>query len=59
MEFKREAIDYAETNSNHKAGEFHVAIKGIREWRQNKLKISEPTVKPQNKRFKGCRKKNQ
>ena len=53
------AIDYAETNSNHKAGEFHVAIKGIREWRQNKLKIFEPTVKPQNKRFKGCRKKNQ
>ena len=45
MEFKREAIEYAEKNSNHKAAEkFLVAVKRIREWRQNKLKISEPTV---------------
>ena len=59
MEFKREAIDYAETNSNHKAGEFHVAIKGLENGDKKKLKIFEPTVKPKNKRFKGCRKKNQ
>ena len=32
MEFKREAIKYAEKNSNHKAAEkFHVAVKRIRE----------------------------
>ena len=49
MEFKREDIEYAEKNSNHKAaGKFNVAIKQIREWRQNKLKIFEPTVKPKN-----------
>ena len=49
MEFKREDIEYAERNSNHKAaGKFNVAIKRIREWRQNKLKIFEPTVKPKN-----------
>ena len=45
MECRREAIEYAEKNSNHKAAEkFLVAVKRIREWRQNKLKISEPTV---------------
>ena len=45
MEFTREAIEYAKKNSNHKAAEkFLVAVKRIREWRQNKLKISEPTV---------------
>ena len=54
MEFKREAIEYAEKNSNHKAAEkFNVAVKRIREWRQNKLKIFEPTVKPNNKRLEG------
>ena len=54
MEFQREAIEYAEKNSNHKAKEkFNVAIKRIREWRQNKLKIFEPTVKLKNKRLKG------
>ena len=58
MEFKREAIEYAEKNSNHKAGEkFHVAVKRIREWRQNKLKIFEPTVKPKNKGLDGGGKK--
>ena len=37
MEFKRQDIEYAEKNSNHKAAEkFQVAIKRIREWRQNK-----------------------
>ena len=47
MEFKRETIEYAEKNSNHKAAEkFHVSVKRITEWRQNKLKIFEPTVKP-------------
>ena len=52
MEFKREAIEYAEKNSNHKAAEkFHVAVKRIIEWRKNKLKISEPTVKPKNKKL--------
>ena len=52
-EFKREAIEYAE-NSNHKTAEkFHVPIKRIREWRQNKLKIFELTVKPKNKRLEG------
>ena len=30
MEFKREAIKYAETNSKHKAAEkFHVAVKKV------------------------------
>ena len=54
MEFKREAIEYAEKNSNHKSAEkFNVAIKRIRDWRQNKLKIFEPTVKPKNKRLEG------
>ena len=54
MEFKRKAIEYAEKNSNHKAVEkFNVAVKQIREWRQNKLKIFEPTVKPKNKRLEG------
>ena len=55
MEFKCEAIEYAEKNSNHKAAEkFHVAAKQIREWRQNKWNIFEPTVKPKNKRLEGC-----
>ena len=50
MGFNREAIEYAEKDSNHKATEkFHVALKQTREWRQNKLKIFEPTVKPKNK----------
>ena len=50
MEFKGEVIEYAEKNSNHKASEkIHVAVRRIREWRQNKLKIFEPTVKPKNK----------
>ena len=32
MELKREAIEYAEKNSNHKAAEkFRVAVKRIRE----------------------------
>ena len=40
IEFKCEAIEYAEKNSKHKATEkFRVAVKRIREWRQNKLKI--------------------
>ena len=53
MEFKRQTIKNA-VNSNHKASEkFHVAIKWIREWRQDKLKIFEPTVKPKNKRLEG------
>ena len=54
MEFKREAIEYAEKNSNHEAAEtFHVVVKQVREWRKNKLKIFEPTVKPKNKRLEG------
>ena len=54
MEFKHEAIEYAEKNSNHKAAEeFWVAVKRIRELRQNKLKIFEPTIKPKNKRLEG------
>ena len=55
MEFKRKAIEHAGKNSNHKAAEeFIVAVKRIREWRQNKLKIFEPTVKPKNKRLEVC-----
>ena len=58
MEFKREAIEYAEKNSYHKAAEkFHVAVKRMREWRQNKLKIPEPAVTPKNKRLEGGRRK--
>ena len=54
MESKRDAIEYVEKNSNHKAAEkFHVAVKRISEWRQNKLKIFETTVKPKNKRLEG------
>ena len=54
MEFKREAIEYAEKNTNHKVAEkFHIAVKRIREWRQNKLKMFEPTVKPKNKGLEG------
>ena len=54
MEFKREAIEYAEKNSNHKAAEkFRVVVKRIREWRQNKTKIFEPTIKSKNKRLEG------
>ena len=45
MEFKREAIEYAEKDSNHKAEEkFWVAAKRIREYRQNKLKIFEKNI---------------
>ena len=37
QEFKVEAIDYAEKNSNHKAAEkFNAAAKWIKEWRQSK-----------------------
>ena len=54
MEFKREAIKYAETNSKHKAAEkFHVAVRKVWEWRQNKFKIFKPIIKPKNKRFEG------
>ena len=58
IEFKREAIEYAEKNSNHKTAEKrHVVVKSIRGWRQNKLKIFEPTVKPKNKRLEGSARK--
>ena len=58
IEFKREAIEYAEKNSNHKTAEKrHVVVKSIREWRQNKLKIFEPIVKPKNKRLEGSARK--
>ena len=54
MEFKREAICYAENHSNRKAADkFKVAVKRIREWRQNKSIIFESTTKPKNKRLKG------
>ena len=37
QEFKVEAIDYAEKNSNHKAAEkFNAVVKWIKEWRQSK-----------------------
>ena len=43
-EFKHAAIECAEKNSNHKAAEkFLMSVIRIREWRQNKLKIFEPT----------------
>ena len=39
MEFKREAIEYAEKNSNRKAAEkLYVPIKRIREWKQKNWK---------------------
>ena len=54
MEFKREAIEYDEKNSNHKAAEkFRVAFKWIKEWRQNKFKIFEATIKPKDKKLEG------
>ena len=54
MEFKRETIEYAEKNSSHKASEkFNIVVKRVRELRQNKLKISEPTLKPKNKSLEG------
>ena len=50
MEFKRQAIECVEKNSNHKAPEkFHAAVKRIREWRRNKLKIFESTVVGENR----------
>ena len=53
MEFKHEATEYGEKNSNHRVAEkFHVPVKRIKEWRQNKLKIFEPTFKP-NTRLEG------
>ena len=43
---------------NHKAAEkFRVVVKWIRTWRQNKLKIFEPTIKPKNKRLEGGERK--
>ena len=54
MEVKREAIEYAEKNSNHKPEEkINAVVMQVREWIQNKLKIFEPTVKPKNKRLEG------
>ena len=39
MEFKREAIEYAEKNGNRKAAEkLYVPIKRIREWKQKNWK---------------------
>ena len=56
-EFERKATEYAEKNSNHKFAEkFHVAVKRFTEWRQNKLKIFEPAVKPKNQKLEGDRK---
>ena len=49
---KCEAIKYAKKSSNHKAAKkFHVVVKGIRERRQSKLKIFEPSLKPKNKKL--------
>ena len=43
-------MTYGEKNSNHKTAEkLCVTVKRIREWRQNKLKIFEATIKPKNK----------
>ena len=54
MEFKRGAIEYAEKNSNYKAAKkFRVAVKRIKEWRQNNLKIVESTIKSKNKILEG------
>ena len=36
---------------------FQVAVKRIRGWRQNKLKIFEPIIKPKNKRVDGAGRK--
>ena len=52
MEFQHAAIEYAEKCSNHKAAEkLSVAVKRIREWRQNNLNIFERTIKPKNERL--------
>lgn len=40
MELKREVIEYAEMDSNHKeAKKINVAVKQIREWWKKKFKI--------------------
>ena len=58
MEFNCEDIEYAEKNSSHKAAKKnHAAVKWIKEWRQSKLKILEPTVKRNNKRLGSGRRK--
>ena len=58
MEFNCEDIEYAEKNSSHKAAKKnHTAVKRIKEWRQSKLKILEPTVKRNNKRLGSGRRK--
>ena len=57
MEFKCAAIEYAEKNSNHKAGEKLGAVERIREWRQSNLKIFERVTKPKNKNLEAGRRK--
>ena len=48
MEFKQEAITFAEENGNNSATRrFGVAVKRVREWRQNKDAIIELCAKPQ------------
>ena len=47
MELKQEAITFAEENSNNSAARrFGVAVKRIREWRQNNNAIVELCDKP-------------
>ena len=47
MEFKQEAITFAEENGNNCAARrFGVAVKRVREWRQNKDAIVELCAKP-------------
>ena len=51
MEFKRNAISFAEKNSNNAAAKkFSVERKGIREWRENKPKLFDSAVKASSKR---------
>lgn len=47
MEFKKEAVEFAEENNNSSASmRFGVAVKRIREWRQNKDAINALCAKP-------------
>ena len=47
MKFKQEAITFAEENGNNSAARrFGVAVKRVREWRQNKDAIVELCAKP-------------
>ena len=54
MEFKRNAISFAEKHSNNStAKKFCIDRKGIREWRENNSDLFDSVVKARSKRLEG------